>query len=216
MNLIDLSHFIEPGMPVYPGTEPPEIRQANTLETDGFREKRICMYSHTGTHMDAPAHILPGTDSLDSLALDRFTGRALVLDVSDRAGGTVGIDVLHPWMDALDNSDYLLLRSRWDRFWGEDAYFRGYPVLSEEAARWLAGLDLQGIGLDTISADPADDTELRVHRILLGAGMVIVENLTGLEKLPAGESRGLRFMAMPLKIRDADGSPVRAAAFLQD
>ena len=68
MSILDLTHYLEAGMPVYPGTEPPVLEEANTISRDGFREKKITLYSHTGTHMDAPAHILPGAPTLDEIA----------------------------------------------------------------------------------------------------------------------------------------------------
>lgn len=72
-------------------------------------------------------------------------------------------------------------------------------------------MDLKGVGMDTISADPADAADLPVHNILLGAGMVLVKNLTNLEAVPAPS---FLFAGFPLKIRDADGSPVRAVAII--
>lgn len=82
LTVLDLTHTIAEGMPVYPGTEPPTLQQANTIEKDGFAEKRICMYSHTGTHIDAPAHMLGGAPSLDQLGAGQFVGTAMVIDVA--------------------------------------------------------------------------------------------------------------------------------------
>lgn len=210
--VLELSHFIREGMPVYPGTEPPLIVEANTLEADGFREKLITMYSHTGTHMDAPAHILPGAPTLDSMSPDCFLGVGFLLDVSAADGSEIGLNLLEAHRESLENSDFLLLRTGWDRFWGEPAYFQGYPVLEPEAAQWIASQGLKGVGFDCISADPADSRELPIHRILLKAGMLIIENLTGLDQLPEGTAGVFDFMALPLRIENADGSPVRALA----
>ncbi len=226
MNLIDLSHPLKEGMPVYPGTEAPSFQEANTIEKDGFREKLICMYSHTGTHMDAPAHILPGAQTLDRLPIDTFAGPALVLDVTGgvmydgspegfgKPGGTIGLSFLIPWKEALDKMDFLLLRSGWDGFWGRKEYFETYPTLTSEAAEWLTGRGLKGLGFDCISADPVEANHLPVHRILLGSGMVLLENLKDLDRLPVGKVGAVHFTAMPLAIADADGSPVRAFAEL--
>ena len=82
MRIVDFTHIIEPTMPVYPGTEPPHLTAANTYEKDGFRETLLEIYSHTGTHMDAPAHIIPGRPTLDTLPTERFVGKALVIDCS--------------------------------------------------------------------------------------------------------------------------------------
>lgn len=203
MKIIDLTHVLEEGMPVYPGTEPPILDEANTIERDGFREKKITMYSHTGTHMDAPAHILPGAVTLDSMRVETFYGSACVLDLpfSDLASREKMIAA----------SDFLLLRSGWSRHWGSGKYFERFPVLDSKTAEWLTGFGLKGIGLDAISVDPVDSTTLSIHRILLGAGLVIIENLTNLDLLPEDQ---FDFSCFPLKIQGADGSPVRAVAHL--
>ncbi|MCP4656698.1 MAG: cyclase family protein, partial [bacterium] len=97
------------------------------------------------------------------------------------------------------------------RFWGTEAYFSEYPTLSPEAALWLGDLGLQGLGLDMISADETGSDDLPIHKILAGRSMIIIENLTNLHGLP--ENRFL-FSCLPLKIQQADGSPVRAVAIM--
>lgn len=201
MKIIDLTHVLEEGMPVYPGTEPPVLAEANTIDRDGFREKKMTMYSHTGTHMDAPAHIFSGSDTLDQMPVETFFGSACVLDLP--------IFNLAAHGETLAASDFVLLRSRWSRHWGTEKYSDSYPVLDEITAKRLLGYRLKGIGVDAISVDPMDSVSLPIHRILLGTGHVIIENLTNLDLLPAD---GFKFSCFPLKIRDADGSPVRAVA----
>ena len=211
MKVIDLTQVICEGMPVYPGTEPPVLLQGCTLEKDGFKEKMITMFSHTGTHIDAPAHLLEGGRTLDSFALDHFQGRAVLYSHDSRLP-EIGARDLLALKDRILKADYLLIRSSWDRYWGEESYFAGYPVLTPDAADLLADWGLKGIGLDMISIDPADAHDLPVHRILLEKNICIIENLKGLDRLPADRDFG--FICFPLKIQDADGSPVRAAAFL--
>ena len=80
MKMLDLTHCITPEMPVYPGTEPPRLTAACTMEKDGFRETLLEMYSHTGTHMDAPAHMLPSGRTLDDFPAETFAGRGFVVD----------------------------------------------------------------------------------------------------------------------------------------
>ncbi|MDC7222192.1 MAG: cyclase family protein [Spirochaetales bacterium] len=206
--IIDLTHPITENMPVYPGTEPPLIEEACTLEEHRFREKRLTLFSHTGTHMDAPYHLLEKGPTLDDFPLDHFTGRAFMLDASEE-GGLIEVDRIRTSAGEIGKADFLLIRTGWSAYWGRADYFGRFPVLSEEAARALVELDLKGIGLDCISADPMGSTRLPNHKILLGAGMVIVENLCRLEELPR---EGCHFSAFPLKIERADGSPVRAFA----
>jgi arylformamidase len=211
MEVIDLSHFIGESMPVFPGTEPPRIAEACTIDRHGFAEKSLSLYSHTGTHIDAPGHIVAGAPRLDGLAIDRFLGPGLVLDVSSVRGRHIEIDDIEHYEARLPSADFALLHSGWAGHWGDAGYFVGYPVLSQEAARWLARFDLKGVGVETISVDEVDSTRLAVHRVLFARGLVIVENLTGLEELIGKE---FTFSCLPLKIADADGSPVRAVAII--
>jgi kynurenine formamidase len=211
MRVIDLSHEISEGMPVYPGTEGPRISRANTIERDGFAEKLVSMYSHTGTHMDAPGHVLPGAPTLDLFEAGRFVGAAAILDVSGFAGCPIDAAFVESASGSVRGLDYLILRSGWSDRWGRGSYFEGFPVLSEDAARLVAGLGLKGIGLDSISADVVGAANLPIHRILFGAGLVIVENLANLE---AVDAPSFTFACLPLKLPDCDGSPVRAVAIL--
>lgn len=205
--IIDLTHTIGPGMPVYPGTEPPRIQQAFTVEKDGFAEQWISLFSHTGTHIDAPAHMLAGGPSLDQLGADHFIGRACVLDATDPVIEPSVLEAQAAWMDGCD---FILFHTGWSRLWGQEAYFNGFPVLSLEAAQWLAQRPLKGIGFDAISVDPVGSADFRNHLTLFRVGMILIENLTGLEPLVG---RRFMFSCLPMKLEQADGSPVRAVAW---
>ena len=211
MRIIDLSHYLAPGMPLYPGTMMPCFEETAAIETDGYREKRISLCVHTGTHVDAPAHLINGAKTLDQLPLENYCGPAMILDFSAPGKPSIVLDDLLPYKSAIEDTWFLLLRTDWSCYWGRERYFSDYPVLTPEAARWLADAKLKGLGLDALSVDPLDAPELPIHHILLGAGMIIVENLTNLSALPED---GFIFSCLPLKIRDADGSPVRAIAIL--
>jgi kynurenine formamidase len=213
VTLIDLSHPISEEMPVYPGTEPPVIVTGCTVAEDGFLEKKITLYSHTGTHIDAPAHLIADGRTLDAFPVDRFFGPAMVLDASDAENGIIGLEVIEPRLEELEKVDFVLIRTGWSRHWGTDRYFSGFPVLSTEAAETLAGLGLKGIGFDAISPDPVGSEDLPMHRILMAAEMILIENLKDLDLLPPGP---FLFSCLPLAFEDADGSPVRAVAILGD
>jgi kynurenine formamidase len=213
MILIDLSHPITQDMPVYPGTEPPVIVTGCTVAENGFFEKKITLYSHTGTHIDAPAHLIKAGKTLDAFPVERFFGPALVLDGSGAEGGIIAPENLEPHLEDFERVDFLLIRTGWSRYWGAEQYFSAFPVLSIEAAESLTCLGLKGIGFDTVSPDPIDSTDLPVHRVLMAAEMLIIENLTGLERLPGSP---FAFSCLPLPFEDADGSPVRAVAYLHE
>lgn len=208
MQFVDLTHYLDGGTPVYPGDDAPAFEDMFTLERDGFREKKLTISSHAGTHVDAPAHMISGAPTLDELPLSAFAGSAYLMDVSGRgAGFRIEAEEVERREGSIRGNDFLVIKTGWERFWGAPDYFSGFPVLSVQAAEVLAGWDMKGVGLDCISVDPVESTDYPVHRVLLGAGLVIIENLTN---LGAAASPVFHLSCFPLKIRDADGSPVRA------
>lgn len=212
MKVYDLSHPISGSMPFYPGAFPPVVTGQYTIENDGFAEKKITLLTHTGTHLDAPSHILNGSTAVDRIPAGQFIGRARVLDFTGFKGRVIRPSELEPHRRAVEKSNFVILKTGWSRHWGRDDYFKGYPVLSPEGAVWITGFDLKGLGVDAVSVDEAGPAEFQVHKILLGRGLVIVENLTNLDVLPGGF---LIFCCFPLKIERGDGSPVRAVAFAE-
>lgn len=211
MRIVDLSHPVSPEMPLWPGTPRPEFADLCTVGRDGFGERWLQLSSHTGTHIDAPAHLFEGAATLDQLDARRFVGKAMLLDFTDSRHETISLDELVGFRTQIGQAEFLLLHTGWSRFWGSDAYNRGYPVLAEDAAEWLCGMGMKGIGIDAPSFDAADSRELPVHRCLLGAGLILIENLTALESL--GDSDFL-LSALPLPISGAEACPVRAVAVI--
>lgn len=210
MPIIDLTHPIAPGMPVYPGDPAPALRPVTVLGEVGYVTRELTLGSHTGTHMDAPAHMIPGGRTLDAFPADHFTGPALVLHLPVGPGTVIAGAAPRAHARDIAAVDFLLLDTGWARRWGTDGYFVGYPVLHPDAAAWLATQDLKGIGIDTPSVDVHDAETFAVHHALLGVGMVIVENLANLGHLPSR----ITFAALPLHLADADGAPARAVAWL--
>ena len=210
MKIVDLSHVIEAAMPVFPGTEPPVLAPANTIARDGFAEKKITMYSHTGTHMDAPAHMLPGAPTLDAYPVERFYGRAVLVDVSQRAVKHIELADLLPLEERLHGARFVVLRTGWAERWGRPEYYADFPALTPQAARWLIDLGIVGVGTDAISIDRMEDAAFPVHNLLFAAGVFVIENLCNL----AGLGPEFELACFPLRIADADGSPVRAVAFI--
>ncbi|MEN6349300.1 MAG: cyclase family protein [Syntrophomonas sp.] len=211
MKIIDLTHKISADMPVYPGTEKPVLAAANTLEKDGFAEAKITMYSHTGTHIDAPAHMIQKGPALDSFEIEQFAGSAAVLDFSQKNLPAIRISDLQPFEAILAGSiDFLIIRTGWEQYWESEKYYDGFPCLDNEATVWLTRFNLKGIGVDAISLDPVNSTDFTVHKLLLNKNILIIENLCNLEAI---ESERFLFLAMPLNISNGDGAPVRALAF---
>ena len=205
MKIYDLTHTIRNDMPVYPGTEQPRLTTACTIEEVGYRETLLHMYSHTGTHMDAPAHMLPDGATLDSYAPEKLAGAAVVVDCRRQKAITL------PLLQRYDLSgvDFVLFCTGWDKKWGTPAYYENFPCLTAEAAAYLAALPLKGVGEDSISLDPCDSTDFPNHIALMKADFINTENLKGLDALLG---RRFTFVTLPLKFENADGCSCRAIA----
>jgi len=212
MNVIDLTHPISEVMTVYPGSESPILRNLANIEVDGYREQKLTFSSHTGTHVDAPAHMLPAGKALDRLTPDHFCGPGLRLDFTENEKSSIELHDLVLFEQDIRKCEFVLLQTGWSRHWASPAYFSRYPVLTEESAQWLAGLNLKGVGVDTISVDEMYSTGCPVHKAFFAEEMVIVENLTNLESI-GGKS--FLFCSFPLRLEGGDGSPVRAVALFQ-
>jgi kynurenine formamidase len=203
------------GMPVWPGTAQPEFSEISTIADDGFSERRLQFSSHTGTHLDAPAHIIEGGDTLDVLTPDRFFGKGVLVDLRHLEGAQIEAGIMLALAPKLMAAEFLLLQTGWCRYWGSEAYDSGFPVFSTDAARWVAASGLKGVGIDASSFDTAETHEYPVHRILLGAGKLLVENLTGLDQLgQMDEEADFWLSIFPLSICCAEACPVRAVAIV--
>ncbi len=209
MQIFDLSHVIDESMPVYPGTDLPKIKQKATVAGDGYNEKKLSLTTHIGTHIDAPAHMLEKGARLDQMPVGAFYGRAAIIDVTQYRDNRIELDFLQAHRSLFTAHEYILFYTGYDNDWQQNSYFKGFPVLTEAAAKWLVGHGLKGIGLDACSVDPVGSENPAIHHILFNAGLLIVENLTNLYQL---QNQSFTFCCFPLKIRDADGSPVRAVA----
>lgn len=205
MKVYDLTHTIQNDMPVYPGTEQPKLTTACTIEAVGYRETLLHMFSHTGTHMDAPAHMLLDGAALDSYPGGKFAGTAVVVDC--RGQESISLPLLQSY--DLHGVDFVLFCTGWDQKWGSPDYYEGFPCLTADAAAYLATLPLKGVGEDTISLDPCDSVDFPNHIALLGADFVNTENLTGLDALIG---RRFTFVTLPLKFENSDGCSCRAIA----
>lgn len=211
MRIVDLSHTVSPDMPVYPGTEQPIFITGCSIEEIGFLEKKITMYSHTGTHVDAPAHLIKDAHTLDLLGIEHFHGSALMLNFENDKSNTINVSSLKPYEKKIEKIDFLLIHTGLSKYWGTEEYFSDYPVLSLEAANWLSEFQLKGLGLDTISADNSETADYPIHKVLLNKDTIIIENLINLLSLPGST---FIFSCFPIKFEDADGSPVRAVAYV--
>ncbi|NBG87993.1 cyclase family protein [Isachenkonia alkalipeptolytica] len=232
MKIVDLTQKLTEDMPLFPGTPGPKFTVKHTVETDGFREMEISLYSHTGTHLDTPAHVFPRGKNLEDYGADQFCGSGLVLDFSRLGEKEITPDLFEEAMDKalsqprfqrktmpkegeeekdrrLSSIEYLFFYTGWDKKWGDKSYLTGSPILSQAVAKKVTTLDLKGIGIDAISVDPLEGDGLLAHRILLEKEIIIVENLKNLGGLL---QENFEFYGLPLKIPGGEGSPIRGVA----
>jgi len=212
VRVIDLSQHYEDGMPVFPGLPDPAFKPIANVEQDGYAMSEYHLVNHIGTHVDAPAHQIAGGDTLDAIGLDRLVTDAVTIDVSRRPPGPIAPDELAPELDRVRTGDIVFLYSDNARNWGSDAYWTGWSYPDGDAARALIERGISAIGFDGPSADPVDSTTFDLHRVWLGAGRMIIENVTNLDQLPARA----QVVVAPMKVRDANGAPARIFALLPD
>lgn len=211
--VVDLSHPIVTGMPQWPGDRQPlRIVRLSDHGQAAWRSSRLELGCHVGTHVDAPSHFRAGAPGVDELPPERFLGPAAVVRPPRAAGAALEPGPLDEGLlDGVDLAavDFVLFDTGWARHWGRPAYYADWPWLSAPLAVRLADAGLKGVGLDASSLD--DRTGRHAHDLFAAAGMVNLENLANLDRLPVG---GFLLVALPLPLAGAEASPVRAVALL--
>ncbi len=209
--IIDLSHTIKMGMPVYPGSAPPEIIDLGLYNEQGVHVQEFTLNGHIGTHTDVPAHLFANSNTTATMNISAFFGTAQVLDSSNYGSNEIiGPEILDQ-LSAVELPDFILLYTGWSKMWGSENYFKFFPAPSEELISTLAETKIKGVGIDTISLDLIDAHHFPNHKKILGSDKIIIENLKNLESLIG---KRFLFSCFPLKILNGDGSPVRAVGII--
>lgn len=201
MKLYDISPVIHPGIAVWPGDTLFTRRKLMRLSDAAFVNlSSVTLSLHTGAHADAPLHVLPDATSIDLLDLAAFLGPARVVTLNDV--DSIREADLHSIL--AQNPERLLIRCR--REYDPDRFPQAVTWFTEQAATRIAEAGVKLIGTDEPSIDPIDSTDLPAHKAFGRAGTAILENID-LRAVPDGE---YELIALPLKIRGGDASPVRA------
>ena len=201
MKLFDLSRPIYTGMPVWPGDTPAEFTFAAT-KAGGYscNVGRLHASAHTGTHADAPYHYNDAGAKIDEVPVGTYVGPARVVDIRGHATVTTALLAPHDF----SATPRVLFKSD---TWTDPAVFPpGWPVMAADVPAWLGARGVKLVGLDVPSVDHRDSKDLPLHHACDAAGLVILENLD----LRAVAPGVYELIALPLKIRGGDGSPVRA------
>jgi len=224
--IIDITVPISPSTPIFPGDPEPSIESVCTIEKDGCAVSRLSFGSHTGTHVDAPSHVLKDGLAVDSLNLESLMGQAVVLDFS-RINGALTDSILDKAYNDLkitESVSILLLKTKSSFREEKNSEASGFQAgendkreeleeppensvyLDSGAADWIVRKGFKTVGIDSFSVDSLSSENLPAHHTLLSNNVNIVECLD----LSSVEAGIYFFLCLPLKIEGCDGAPARA------
>lgn len=226
--IIDLSHAINPNVPTWTGC----CGFKSTIKCDyedcetetKFRAQKFEMVASIATHMDAPAHCFAGAATIDQLELSNLLVPAVVIDISQKikeADDQLTVQDIQEFESAfgtIPSQCLVIIYTGWSKHWNDPEKYRNadkqgllhFPTVSAEAAEFLFSRQIVGIGVDVISPD-RHDSGYPTHRIFLGNGKYIIENVANAHKLPP---TGSFVLVMPLKIEGATESPIRLVGLI--
>lgn len=206
--VIDLSMEIYHEAPTFAFDPKCCVLVHNTVESIGYNITQISMSTHQGTHLDAPYHFLNDGMTVDKLPLDQMVGDAIKINLSHKKPKeAITVQDILPYEKDIQKGARVVLQTGWDKVFPDKKYFSDFPYLSLELAKWFAEREIALLGLDSPTPNPTD--WLEIHHILLGKNIIVVE---GLANLAAVEKDHFMLIALPLKIKGRDGSPIRACA----
>ena len=202
MKIIDLTLTYEEGM------RGVAFENAKTKSVDGWNSKTLHLYSHAGTHMDAPFHFEVNNRTIDEFEVSRFICDSLVIPIDAHAKQKITLEDLGLYADLINKGDGVILKTGWSAYVNENKYREELPGIHESLANWFVGKGVNMLAVETPSiADVMDMEEVtKIHEILLGGDIIIVEGLTNLDSV---SKRKVKLIALPLKIKGGDGAPAR-------
>ncbi len=230
--LVDLTHAFDDRTINWPTAKPFEWRKEAWGKAAGgywYASASFAASEHLGTHMDSPIHFAEAQATTDTVPLRQLVGRAVVVDIAQRCAANRDYQLSPADIGAWEKTNgripegaIVMVRTGWAKLWPDRARYMGtatpgdvsnlhFPGVSPEAAKLLVERRVDGVGIDTASLDHGPSTDFRTHRILNGAGIYGLENVADLDRLPAA---GATILALPMKIRNGTGGPVRIIGLL--
>jgi len=204
-NFIDLTRTIDGEMPGV------QLETAKSVEKEGWNARNLHLYSHSGTHIDAPVHFGVEGPTIDQIPVSKFMTRTWMVSVEAEAGGLIEIAHLQEFKDKISAGESIVIKTGWSKKYGTNAYRDLLPRISAELADWLVEKKINIIGVEPPSVADVNNLEevTLIHKKLLSGGITIVEGLTNLEAVTVNP---FLMVALPLKIKDGDGAPARVIA----
>lgn len=198
----DLTLPISSPMIILPGDPLPEFEEAKSISRgDPYNLTSMTFTTHTGTHIDVPRHFFDDGLTVDRLGFDHLVGLARVIEIKGRRPITRADLEKH----VIRQKEIILLKTDNSSVIADERFDPGFTYLAPDAALYLVDVGIRTLGFDYLSIEDAWSATLEVHRILLRANIVVIE---GLDLRPVGEGE-FHMVALPLKIRDGNGSPAR-------
>jgi kynurenine formamidase len=215
MKIIDLTLTVSDEIPTFPGSPQPSFIPWENVKEDGYNLELLFLSTHTGTHMDAPYHFLEKGAKIHEISLKKLVSEAVLIKSKKKEGESItktDIQKFEKKHGKIASFSSVIFYTGWQRNLQKKYYFTKNPGLSVSAAKYLASKKINLVGIDSPSIDLGTDSKFSVHQIFAKKGILIVENLANLEKI---KSPKFHLVVLPLKLKNATGSPVRAIAFVE-
>jgi kynurenine formamidase len=209
---LDLTLEISNKLPSFPGSPRPQFISWADKKSDGYNLELIFFSSHSGTHLDAPYHFVQEGLKIDKIPLNRLITSAILCRVKkgpDKPITRKDIEDFEAKNGTISPNLAVIFETGWSRNLAKKDYFSRNPGLSATAAKYLIEKKVSLVGIDSPSIDLGKDSKFSVHHILLKRGVLILENLCNLERIPRSN---FKLIVLPLRLKNATGSPVRAVA----
>ena len=215
MKIIDLTLTVSDKIPTFPGSPQPNFIPWENIKEDGYNLEVLFLSSHTGTHMDAPHHFLEKGAKIHEISLKKLVSEAALIQCRKNGGQSItktDIQKFEKNHGKIENFSSVIFYTDWQKNLQKKYYFTKNPGLSVSAAKYLTSKKISLVGIDSPSIDLGKDPKFSVHKIFAKKGVLIVENLANLDKI---KSPIFHLVVLPLKLKNATGSPVRAIAFVE-
>ena len=212
MKIIDLTLTISEKIPTFPGSPQPNFINWESIEKDGYNLELLFLSTHTGTHIDAPYHFVKKGQKIDQIVTKRLVTEAVLIKIrkgSDQAITKTDIQKFEKKFGKIDDGSTVIFHTGWQKNLKKKSYFLKNPGLTVSGGNYLASKKINLVGIDSPSIDLGINNKFSVHHVLAKNGILIVENLSNLEKI---HSEKFHLIVAPLKLKNATGSPVRAMA----
>ena len=215
MKIIDLTLTVSDEIPTFPGSPQPSFIPWENVKEDGYNLELLFLSTHTGTHMDAPYHFLEKGAKIHEISLKKLVSEAVLIKSKKKDGESItktDIQKFEKKHGKIASFSSVIFYTGWQKNLQKKYYFTKNPGLSVSAAKYLATKKINLVGIDSPSIDLGKDSKFSVHQIFAKKEILIVENLANLEKI---KSSKFHLVVLPLKLKNATGSPVRAIAFVE-